>query len=181
MKACLDCGTAISKAARRCQTCYHAIAALPPPTCADCGGLRRTRQSIRCAPCNRRHKGAGKLCQDCGGRKSAANSARCLACARRRIAARLIEIDQVAIAFSPEWLRRQLDRSDLDWTVQQLADAAGIGKTTLHAWLRGSFVPRRSELAAVMAVLAFERCAECGGSGYVDPAERREGRPRRTE
>lgn len=75
------------------------------------------------------------------------------------------------MAFNPVAFRAELERSDLEWSVEQLASASGVSASTIRHWIAGIHKPGRPELDAVLAVLAFETCKACKGLGHVDPTQ----------
>ena len=82
----------------------------------------------------------------------------------------------MALSFRPVALRRHMKRPEIDLSVQQLADLAGIRALTIRRWLSGEVRPRLETLAVVMQALAFQKCTHCSGLGYWDPTEVKRGR-----
>lgn len=171
---CSDCGVAIiDRRSQRCTSCaYLARRKLTPPTCEQCGAVVGRRDTKLCASCYHGRGKEARTCPDCKGPKLS-RSMRCqdcLAVSYGRTGQR--QLRSLVARYRGAEMARQFGRSELDWSVPEVAARSGVHVGTIRSWINGTREPHRFELEAVMRVLTFDLCGNCRGLGYIDPSER---------
>lgn len=173
---CRDCGTATAdQRSSRCRDCANTARRKPRRygTCDGCGGPKKRGARALCAPCYRTRLVSQLTCPTCRGRKArlAKQCADCARAVQRERERRKLSL--LVRRYRGAQLARHFDREALGWTIREAAARAGLHEATIRSWINGTHDPHDFELAALMRVLAFERCRECGSLGWIDPSEQR--------
>lgn len=157
-----------------------------PPRCRQCAAALPNRRHVVCEACKRHcacgsvlvAKTKGDECRPCILRR--ASAAAVCACGRAKmkpavvchacykaslVRARNLANPRLVAAWDRDAFSAEMER--LGWTMQALADVAGVSISTIWVWLHSDTWPDRATFDRVCAAMGFDLCQGCEGLGRV--------------